>query len=284
MPIRFTQAKGHQVRRMKDYKAIFDKVESTLISVGSANLPIDRIRANLDEFKHLEGKAFSDADYYWILVCVVFYAGFRAATVNAKLNLIRQHFPDYETVACYDENKANEILCDPEMIRNRRKVLACIENAKVFKSIVNEYGSFQAYADSFSPTASFENLMLLKEELEYRFKGLGRITTYHFLTDIGLPVLKPDRVICRIFQRLGLIESDEQLLKTVIQGRKFAQATGHPIRYIDIVFVAYGQVKSQEFGLASGICLEERPLCSICSVTDYCDYFAQNSASHLKTQ
>jgi len=284
MPLcRFTQGKGYQVRRMKDYQAIFEKLESTLISVGSANLPADRIRANLDEFKHLEGKAFSDAYYYRKLIDVVFYAGFRAATVNTKLNLIRQYFPDYETVADYDENKADEILSDPKMIRNRRKVQACIENAKVFKSIVKEHGSFQAYIDSFSPTASFENLMLLKEELEYRFKGLGRITTYHVLTDIGLPVLKPDRVICRIFQRLGLIESDEQLLKTVIQGRKFAQATGHPIRYIDIVFVAYGQVKSQEFGLASGICLEQNPLCSICGVTDYCDYFAQN-ASHLKTQ
>jgi DNA-3-methyladenine glycosylase I len=268
---------------MKDYKAIFEKVESTLISVGSANLSADRICANLDKFKHLEDKAFSDADYYWILVYVVFYAGFTAATVNAKLNLIRQYFPDYETVTGYDENKTDEVLSDPEIIRNRRKVQACIENAKVFKSIVNEHGSFQAYIDSFSPTASFENLMLLKEELEYRFKGLGRITTYHVLTDIGLPVLKPDRVICRIFHRLGLIESDEQLLKTVIQGQKFAQATGHPIRYIDRIFVAYGQVKSQEFGLISGICLEQSPLCSICGVTDYCDYFAQN-ASYSKTQ
>ena len=29
------------------------------------------------------------------------------------------------------------------------------------------------------------------------------------MTDIGLPVLKPDRVISRIFERIGLIESEE---------------------------------------------------------------------------
>ncbi len=91
---------------MKDYRAIFEKVESTLINVGSASLSADKIRTSLDYFKHLEGKAFSDADYYWILVDVVFYAGFRAATVNDKLNLIHQYFPDYETVAGYDESKA----------------------------------------------------------------------------------------------------------------------------------------------------------------------------------
>lgn len=268
---------------MKDYKTIFEKIESALVRAGSQNLPADKIRANLAEFKHLEGKTFSDADYYWILVCVIFYSGFRAATVNARLGSIRKYFPDYESVAGYDESKVDKILSDPEMIRNRRKVQTCIGNAKIFRSIVSEYGSFQAYIDSFAPTTSFENLMLLKEELEYRFEGLGKITTYHVLTDIGLPVLKPDRVICRIFQRLGFIESDEQLLKAVIQGGKFAQATGYPIRYIDIVFVAYGQVESQGFGLASGICLEQNPLCTICGVTGYCNYYAKNVA-HSKAQ
>ncbi|MFC2053164.1 DNA-3-methyladenine glycosylase I [Chloroflexota bacterium] len=260
---------------MKDYKTIFEKVESALISAGSVHLPADTIRANLDEYKYLEGKTSSEAQYYWILVYVIFYSGFRAATVNAKLDLIRNYFPNYETVAGYTESNVDEMLSNPEMIRNRSKIQACIENAKVFKSIVSKHGSFHAYLDSFAPRASFENLMLLKEELEYRFERLGRITTYHVLTDIGLPVLKPDRVICRIFQRLGLIESEKQLLKTVIQGRKFAQATGNPIRYIDIVFVAYGQVESQDFGLASGICLKQNPLCSVCGVTDYCNYYAQ---------
>jgi DNA-3-methyladenine glycosylase I len=261
---------------MKDYKTIFEKVESALIRAGSRNLPTDKIRASLDVYKHIENKTFSDANYYWILVYVIFYSGFRAATVTAKLDLIRRYLQDYETAAGYDETEVNKILNDPEMIRNRRKIQACIENAKVFKWIVNTHRSFQAYIDSFAPTVSFENLMLLKEELEYRFDGLGRITTYHFLTDIGLPVLKPDRVICRIFQRLGLIESDEQLLKTVIQGRRFAQATGHPIRYIDIVFVASGQMASPEFGLTTGICLEQNPLCEICGATDCCTYYAQN--------
>jgi DNA-3-methyladenine glycosylase I len=262
--------------QMKDYCAIFNRVESTLIRVGSRNLPADKIHARLGEFKKLEGKTFSDADYYWILVYVVFYSGFKAATVSAKLDAIRHHFPDYRTVADYGEDDIERILTDPKMIRNRRKVQACVENAQTFRRIVLGQGSFQAYITSFSPTTSFENLMLLKEELQHRFSGLGEITTYHVLTDIGLPVLKPDRVICRIFRRLGLIESEKQLLKTVIQGRKFAQATGHPIRYIDIVFVAYGQVQSMGLGLERGICLAENPACSLCGVKGYCQYYAQS--------
>jgi len=261
---------------MKDYKDIFDKIESTLLLIGSRNIPIDDLKLKLGAFKQFESKNYSDSDHYGTLVSVVFYSGFRASTVNEKLDLIRIYFPDYETVAAYDNDTINEILSDSEMIKNRRKIESCVENARVFKEIVNTHGSFQAYVDSFSPKMSFENLMLLKEELEWKFSGLGKITTYHVLTDIGMPVIKPDRVICRIFKRLGLIESDQQFLKTVIQGRKFAQATGLPPRYIDIVFAVYGQDKSIQFGLEKGICLEERPACVICAAQNDCQFYTQN--------
>ncbi|MBE2224715.1 MAG: DNA-3-methyladenine glycosylase I [Anaerolineae bacterium] len=261
---------------MKDYKVIFDQIESTLIAVGSKNLPVSEIKRNLDHFKHFESKEYSDEDYYWLIIQVIFYAGFKAATVNSKLSLIRSYFPDYKTVAKYSEQQVHEMLADPKMIRNKRKILACIENACVFQDIIQIYGSFDAYILSFSASDSFENLMLLKEELEYKFSGFGKVTTYHFLTDIGLPVLKPDRVICRIFRRLGLIESDQQLLKTIIQGRKFAEITGHPIRYIDIVFVAYGQMEFKDFGLERGICLKTNPSCSRCGVKEFCSYEAKS--------
>ena len=115
---------------------------------------------------------------------------------------------------------------------------------------------------------------MLKEELEARFAYLGGITVYHFLTDLALPVLKPDRVIARIFRRLGLVEYERQHLKTVIHGRKFAEATELPIRYVDIVLVAYGQVRSIEIGIDRGICLKE-PRCDLCSLTGVCQFWQQ---------
>ena len=264
---------------MADYNLIFNEIESTLIRIGEKNLPVDQIRSNLNPFKYLEGKTFTDSEYYWIIVYVIFYSGFRAATVTAKLDLIRKYLHDFVKVSTYDDTQINEILNDPEMIKNSRKILACVKNARTFMTIVSEYGSFQKFVDSYAPRESFENLMLLKEDLEYRFEGLGKVTTYHVLTDIGMPVIKPDRVICRIFQRLGLIDNEGQLLKTVIQGRKFAQATRHPIRYIDIVFVAYGQMESREFGITRGICLEESPSCLLCGVKSYCNYYAGKYAT-----
>jgi DNA-3-methyladenine glycosylase I len=259
---------------MKDYKAIFEQLEISLRRQSSLTEQVFRER--LDKFKHFEGRQLSDNEYYWIMAYIVFYSGFQASTVTAKLDLIRSYFPDYEMVATYGSRKVGEILNDKNMIRNERKVKACIKNAQTLKAIVAEYGSLDAYIASFDPTQSFENLMLLKEELEYRFAYFGKITVYHFLTDIGMPVLKPDRIVTRIFRRLGLIESEKQLLKTVLLGRKFSEATALPVRYIDIVFATYGGVGGdREFGIANGICLEKNPNCAVCGLQNYCDHYAK---------
>lgn len=117
------------------------------------------------------------------------------------------------------------------MIRNERKIRSVVASARTFREIVSEYGSFMNYLDSFNAAESDLNLLRLKEELENRFEYIGGITEYHLLTDLGFNVLKPDRVIARIFYRLGLIKSEKQLFDIVIQGRLFAKHTGMPIRY-----------------------------------------------------
>lgn len=91
-----------------------------------------------------------------------------------------------------------------------------------------------------------------------RFGYLGPITVYHFLLELGLTI-KPDRVICRICGRLGLIDGREQIDQAVKVGKRIAVATGYPIQYVDAVLVKYGQVggvgESEYYGLEGGICL-----------------------------
>jgi DNA-3-methyladenine glycosylase I len=208
-------------------------------------------------------------------VHITCYSGFRAATVEAKLDTIDKWFPDYETVSQYGPDQIDRISADPQMIGNERKLKACIDNAKSFAAVVERNGSFQAYLDSFQPRTSFANLLRLRSDLMSRFAFLGRVTSLHFLMELAFPVLKPDRVVTRIFHRLGFLADesfDEESLHQAIRvGQKFAEATGHPIRYVDIVFVAYGQVRADS-SLQQGICLKDNPRCTICGVRSYCTY------------
>jgi len=254
-----------------DYKDVFLKIEESLRRYSKlSNAEFDEV---MMQFKEKTFRPRLDNEYFEILRDIVFYSGFKATTVDSKKQTIIKNLPDYRQVAAYGEEEKQRILSDTSMIKNRDKVEAIINNAKTIRDIVDHHGSFQNYLDGFNPEDSFENLMLLKEELQYRFDYIGNITVYHFLTDIGLNVLKPDRVVTRVFQRLGFIEDGKQLLKTVIQGRKFAAATDYSIRYIDIVFVKYGQSgKTADFKLDDGICLEKNPKCYLCVVNDLCKY------------
>ena len=220
------------LRQPEDYKAIFEGVESALVQTGAERMPAEQIRRCLDEWKHYETRELHDDDYHRILVEVVFYSGFRAATVTSKLPIIHAHFPGYKATASYGEDQIERILHDPAMIKNRVKVNACVENARAFAAIVAKYGSFVAYINSYRPRESAANLDRLRCDVDQNFKGLGKITSYHFLTEIGMPVLKPDRVIKRIFTRLGLVNGTASEEDCVAAGHKFVEATGHPIRYI----------------------------------------------------
>ncbi|MEO8498803.1 MAG: DNA-3-methyladenine glycosylase I [Planctomycetota bacterium] len=265
------------------YREAFKGIEESLLAYGSQRLPREEIQAALDRFKTFGQRELTDEWCFANLIDVVFYSGMLAATVTCRLPVIHQHLADFCKVADYGPGDIERILADEKMLRNRRKIEACVQNAKVMRQIVEQYGSFAAYLAGFDPKGPFENLLLLKEDLEERFAYLGSITVYHFMTNLGLPVLKPDRVIVRIMQRLGLISRPSQHLKAIIHGRKFAESTDEPIRYIDIVMVAYGQVRSTEYGIDKGICLEKEPRCSLCGVQHLCSYYQTGKRASAET-
>lgn len=212
-----------------DYQAIFNKIESTLLRIGSQAPGKEDLKQRLDKFKTVEEQTFTDADYFRKLVHIIFYSGFRAEIVTSKLPVIDGFLSDYSKVAAYGEENVREMMANAGMIGNERKIRGCIDNAKTFQATIAEKGSFQKYVDSYQPLVSFDNLMELRRDLRRRFAYISKVTSLHFLMEIGMPVLKPDSVIRRIFCRLGLTdnegESEDQLLKDVAVGRKFVLAT-----------------------------------------------------------
>lgn len=136
----------------------------------------------------------------------------------------------------------DQMLRDPNMIRHRRKIEACIANAREFDALLKQHGSFSKYLESFGCLREEATIKKLRADLMDRSRYLGKITSYHFLTELGLDVIKPDRVICRVFERLGLIDARKNIDQAVEVGRRIAGATGYPTRYVDAVLVKYGQV------------------------------------------
>lgn len=255
--------------------SIFQRVKETLFSNSNYNqVEFDE---RFDVYKNYENRLMSNNDYYQLIVNIIFYSGFKATTVEKHLDIIHAYFQDYKVVMAYNLEEIEQIKNDPKMIRNKRKIDACVKNAEKIDGIVKEYGSVKSYIDSFEPNLNEDSLNKLKNSLEKNFSYLGGITSYHFMTDIGLNVLKPDRVIARIFYRLGLIEDENDLFEAVKIGRTFSIATKIPIRYIDVIFVMYGQLDQEKLEC---ICSEKNPKCHKCGVEKDCQYAEERSISN----
>lgn len=52
---------------------------------------------------------------------------------------------DFYKISEYDENKISELMNNKGIIRNKRKIISTIKNAKCFIKIINKYGSFSNY-------------------------------------------------------------------------------------------------------------------------------------------
>ena len=106
-----------------------------------------------------------------------------------------------ERVAKYDDKKIEELMNNPGIIRNRRKIEASINNANRFLEIVEEFGSFDRYIWSFvnykpvknqwkdlSEIPAFTDLSIrISKDLKKRgFKFLGPTIVYSHLQATGL--------------------------------------------------------------------------------------------------
>jgi DNA-3-methyladenine glycosylase I len=144
-----------------------------------------------------------DRKHFEFLVLESAQAGLSWITILRKRENYRAAFDNFDPVKVsqYDEQKINELLQNPGIIRNRKKVEAAVNNAKQFLKIQQEFGSFDNYIWSFVDNkpvvnhwqsisevpATSELSDKVSKDLKSRgFKFLGTIVIYSHLQAIGV--------------------------------------------------------------------------------------------------
>lgn len=144
-----------------------------------------------------------DKKHFEFLVLESAQAGLSWITVLRKRENYRIAYDNFDpiTVAQYDEAKVYELLNNPGIIRNRKKIEASINNAKCFLNIQREFGSFDNYIWGFVDNKQIKNNWSeLKEipatsdlsdrvskDLKQRgFKFLGTTIIYSHLQATGI--------------------------------------------------------------------------------------------------
>ena len=93
-----------------------------------------------------------DQRLFEMLIPESFQAGLSWECVLNKREAFRKAFDgfDLEKVCAYDETRMEELKQDAGIVRNSRKIKAAVENARIFREIVKEYGSFAEYLWGFT--------------------------------------------------------------------------------------------------------------------------------------
>jgi len=144
-----------------------------------------------------------DQKLFEFIILESFQAGLSWQIVLIKRENFRRAFDQFDPkiVARYDYKKIEELVQDKSIIRNRQKIAACINNAKRFLEVQNEFGSFDRYIwefVDFKPIVnSFESIKELPAKTELSdqiaadlkkrgFKFVGSTVVYAHMQATGM--------------------------------------------------------------------------------------------------
>ena len=131
-----------------------------------------------------------------MLILESFQAGLSWECVLNKRNDFRTSYDNFniDKIINYDENKINELLTNDKIIRNKLKIKASINNAKIFKDIQKEYGSFYNYLLTFTKNKILYEIdkttndlsdSISKDLIKRCMKFVGSTIIYSYLQAIG---------------------------------------------------------------------------------------------------
>lgn len=138
-----------------------------------------------------------DDDYLFeMLILEGFQAGLSWECVLNKREDFRKSFDNFniDKIINYDDKKIEELCNNTKIIRNRLKIKAMIKNAKIFKNIQKEYGSFCKYIWGFTDKIIYENDKAtsnlsdtISKDLKKRgMSFVGSTIIYSYLQAIGM--------------------------------------------------------------------------------------------------
>lgn len=144
-----------------------------------------------------------DRKLFEFLVLEGAQAGLSWKTILNKRESYRRAFAGFspDEVAAFNARKIDELLLNPGIVRNRRKIESAVSNAKAVLVVQREFGSFDSYIWSFVdgrpvcnawknpahiPVSTPEARMMSSDLLKRGFKFVGPTICYAYMQATGM--------------------------------------------------------------------------------------------------
>lgn len=138
-----------------------------------------------------------DSYLFEMLILEMFQAGLNWECILNKRENFRKAYCnfDIDKIVCFGEEKINELMNDRGIIRNERKIRASIVNAKIFKNIQEEFGTFGNYlllfTDNFIVYETEKTTNSISDSISFdlKLRGMkfvGSTIIYSYLQAVGI--------------------------------------------------------------------------------------------------
>ena len=144
-----------------------------------------------------------DRGLFELLILEGAQAGLSWSTILKKREGYRKAFDNFDVrkISRYSEDDVAQLLVNPEIIRNKRKITATITNAKAFLQVQEEFGSFDHYLWQFVggkpmqnswarmtdiPASTPESAAMSRDLQRRGFKFVGPTICYAFMQAVGM--------------------------------------------------------------------------------------------------
>jgi len=144
-----------------------------------------------------------DRKLFEMLILEGVQAGLSWSLILKKRAGYLQAFDGFDAlkIARYDDQKVQELLANPEIVRNRLKIRAAIQNARAFLDVQSHSGSFDAFLWQFVdgqplqnawqslqevPASTRESDAMSKELKRQGFTFVGTTICYAFMQAVGM--------------------------------------------------------------------------------------------------
>jgi len=145
----------------------------------------------------------NDRHLFEHLILETFQAGLSWYTILSKRDNFRIAFDNFdpEKIINYREEKVDELMNNAGIIRSKAKILAAINNSKLYFDCVKEFGTFDNFIWKFTdhktiknqleslkniPSTSTESDAMSKELKKRGFKFIGSTTCYAYMQSVGM--------------------------------------------------------------------------------------------------
>jgi len=125
-----------------------------------------------------------DSGYFENLTRIIFQGGLNWKVIDKKWASFKEAFKDFsvDSVSNFKEDDVERLMNNKGIVRNRAKIVATINNAKEFQTIIRKHRSFKNYLDSLDKTNNYAQAV---KELSRRFSRVGPSSAGIFLYSVG---------------------------------------------------------------------------------------------------